>query len=73
VCRVAYVCHFAGWLADRNRRHSLLTYVGRIVAVPKAVLGPGRCLATGHHRWWVPDLIRRTPISALLRRLVSPA
>jgi hypothetical protein len=30
-----------------NRRHSVLTDVGRIVAVPKAVLGPGRCLPTG--------------------------
>lgn len=30
LCKVAYVCHPAGWLADLNRRHSVLTDVAAL-------------------------------------------
>jgi hypothetical protein len=78
VCRIAYVCHCAGWLADSlatlNRRHIACSrQVSRVVALPIAVLRTRALSRHWFHGCSVSDLIRRTPISASQRRLVSPA
>jgi len=57
-----------------NRRHSVLTDVGRIVAVHESSAENQRAVSPVVTAGGVsPDLIRRMPISASQRRLVSPA
>jgi hypothetical protein len=73
VCRVAYVCHCAGgWptvLPTVNRRHSMLTDVGRIVAVPKAVPR-----TRGLSRHWSPPVGGTRPNSSYAYQcLAAPA
>src|SRR4030095_1230009 len=70
VCGVAYVCHCAGgWPTvwpTVNRRHSMLTDVGRIVAVPKAVPK-----TRGLSRRWSPPVRGTRPNSSYAYQCVA--
>jgi hypothetical protein len=66
VCGVAYVCHCAGGWPTVNRRHSMLTDVGRIVAVPKAVPK-----TRGLSRRWSPPVRGTRPNSSYAYQCVA--